>query len=64
MQHHIVVHRVSNAVQKQHVDNVVHCTQDGILYTVKGRLNAGISFVRRLIGLAEVILKHVNRQSR
>ena len=53
-------------VQKQHGDNVliVHCMQDVILYTDKDRLDAVIWLVRRLVGVARIILRHVSRQSR
>ena len=43
---------------------VVHCTQDIIMYTYKGRLDAVVWLVRRLVGHAEITLRHVSRQPR
>ena len=56
----------SDGVAWLYYDNilVVHCTQDVILYTDKGRLDAVVWLIRRLFGHAEITLRHVSRQSR
>ena len=50
--------KYSGQMQKHNADNalIVHCVQNVILYTDKGRLDTVIGIVGGLVGLADIVL--------